>query len=139
MNKRATILLTCFVAVVASAMASARGGLVFTDTIHDFGEIDTRSGLNTCLFEFVNTGDSAVYILGALSSCGCTIPDYPHEAIQPGESGTVRVTYDTIGRPSGPFEKSIRLTINDAPPVHLIIRGNAVDTNPNQQSLPPFR
>ena len=139
MLKRAAILLACLVVFIA-ALAGERGGLVFTDTIHDFGDIDARSGRNTCVFEFVNASDSAIYILGALSSCGCTIPEYPHEAIQPGQRATVRVTYDTIGRPLGPFQKSIHLTIGGAhPPIILRIQGTAVDTTPNQQPLIPFR
>lgn len=119
--------------LVATAQVGDKGGLVFTDTIHDFGDIAATSGYNTCQFEFVNQSDSVIYILGALSSCGCTIPEYPREAIEPGQHGTVRVTYDTLGRPAGPFDRSILLQLNgNRPRIRLRLLGNALDTRPSQ-------
>ncbi len=132
MIRHITIILITLTTLVAAAQASDRGGLVFTDTIHDFGDIAVTSGYNTCQFEFVNESDSVIYILGALSSCGCTIPEYPREAIEPGHGGVVRVTYDTLGRPAGPFDKSILLQLSgDRPSIRLRLRGNAIDTSIN--------
>lgn len=134
MIRHITIILLTLTTLVAAAQASDKGGLVFTDTIHDFGDIAVTSGYNTCQFEFVNESDSVIYILGALSSCGCTIPEYPREAIEPGGRGVVRVTYDTLGRPAGPFDRSILLQLNgDRPRIRLRLRGNAIDTSVTTQ------
>ena len=131
--------IVCCLPLVAIAQVPLQGDLggrvdnpttlTFTDTIHDFGDIAVSSGYNTCQFEFVNASDSVIYIIGALSSCGCTIPEYPHEAIAPGQRGVVRVTYDTLGRPAGPFDRSIVLQLSgDRRPIRLRLRGNAVAT-----------
>ena len=134
MIRHITIILLTLTTLVAAAQASDKGGWVFTDTIHDFGDIAVTSGYNTCQFEFVNESDSVIYILGALSSCGCTIPEYPREVIEPGGRGVVRVTYDTLGRPAGPFDRSILLQLNgDRPRIRLRLRGNAIDTSVTTQ------
>lgn len=129
MYRRITTLLITLITLVATARAGDKGDLVFTDTIHDFGEVAASAGYITCSFEFVNESDSAIFILGALSSCGCTIPDYPREAIEPRQHGEVRVTYDTLGRPAGPFDKTIQLIVgNDRRRIVLRVRGNAVES-----------
>ena len=115
------------VILVGTTFAADKGSLVFNDTIHDFGEISVHSGYNTCIFEFVNASDSTIYILGALSSCNCTTVDYPHEAIEPGKTGMIRITYDTVGRPVGPFDRSVMLILSgDRPPIRLRYRGTAI-------------
>lgn len=102
-------------------------GLVFDKTVHDFGQVSVSAGYITCRYTCVNTADSAIYILGALSGCGCAVPTYPREAILPGKSATVQVTYDTLGRPDGEFEKEIVLhTTGPQPSITLRLRGNAV-------------
>ncbi|MBR1727266.1 MAG: DUF1573 domain-containing protein [Muribaculaceae bacterium] len=122
-----------FIAIaVGKALAADDAGLVFTDTIHDFGEISVRSGYNTCQFHFVNHSDSTIQILGALSSCGCAIPEYPRQGIEPGQSGVVSVTYNTLGRPAGPFERSVLLILSgDRPRIVLRLRGKACDDESN--------
>ena len=114
MNLKIRILLTLLVFALVAARAGDRGNLVFTDTIHDFGDIMVADGAVTCQFEFVNTSDSTIYILGALSSCNCTTVDYPRQAIEPGQGGVVRVTYDPVGRPAGPFDRTVLLQLSGA-------------------------
>jgi hypothetical protein len=63
------------------------------------------------LFKFTNTGTSALVIIGAKGSCGCTVPKWPAEPIMPGESSEIEVRYDT--NRVGSFNKNIKLTTND--------------------------
>ncbi len=124
------------VILVGTASATDKGSLVFNDTIHDFGEIAMQSGRNTCRFDFVNTSDSTICILGALASCSCTTVDYPHEAIEPGQTGTVRVTYDTVGRPAGPFDRTVLLILSgDRPPARLRFCGTATTSSPSKEQF----
>lgn len=122
-------LFTLFFMVILVGKAADKGSLVFNDTICDLGTIEVESGYNTGYFHFTNQSDSTINILGALSACGCTIPTYPHETIRPGQGGTVSVTYDTMGRPDGSFDKTITLILSgNHHPVHLHLRGTAVKT-----------
>ena len=49
-----------------------------------------------------------------------------------GGRGVVRVTYDTLGRPAGPFDRSILLQLN-GDRIRLRLRGNAIDTSVTTQ------
>ena len=101
--------------------------LSFAGTVYDFGEISIHAGKVTCQFECVNNSDSAVVILGVLANCGCTTSDYPRDPILPGERARVVVTYDTLGRPDGEFEKEVVLhTSAPQPRIALTVRGVAV-------------
>ena len=53
----------------------------FEETTHDFGEIKQNVEVQTS-FNFKNTGKVPLVITNATSSCGCTVPEYPKEAIR---------------------------------------------------------
>lgn len=112
---------------IAAARAGGGQGIVFADTVHDFGTVEARLGEITAYFEFQNCSDSTMMILGAMTQCGCMVPQYPHEPIAPGQRGTVRVTYRIITQPPGPFEKRIvlRTTHGADPIIRLYVKGNS--------------
>lgn len=60
---------------------------------------------------FKNTGTEPLLITSVKGSCGCTVAKYPRGPIKPGESGTVRIKYDTK-RP-GLISKTISITTNE--------------------------
>jgi hypothetical protein len=62
-------------------------------------------------FNFTNTGDAPLVITHAKGSCGCTVPTYPKDPILPGETGQIKVRYDT--NRVGPFTKRVTLTMQD--------------------------
>ena len=115
----------------------AAGQITFTKTTHDFGTISESDGDATVEFEFTNTGDAPLLILKAASSCGCTVPDYPHQPLRPGQGGVVKVTYHAKGRP-GPFQKTVTVYDNTQKRTQITILGNVVsnttpeDTYANQ-------
>ncbi len=100
----------------------AQGATIeFDNLVHDYGTI-VQGENGTCKFEFKNTGGEALVLSDVKSSCGCTIPSWPREAIAPGETGTIDVKYDT--RRVGPINKSIRVTSNGSEqPIILRIKG----------------
>jgi mono/diheme cytochrome c family protein len=57
-------------------------------------------------FELLNGGDAPVTGLKLEASCGCTVVEVFKNALQPGESATVKVSTDPIGK-SGPISKKI--------------------------------
>jgi len=73
-------------------------------------------------FPFTNTGTDPLILSNVRSSCGCTVPEWPHEPIKPGESSTITAKYDT--RRIGQFSKSITVYSNATEaPVILRIKG----------------
>jgi hypothetical protein len=95
-----------------------------TDVI-DYGTIEKGAdGKRT--FEFTNTGDAPLVITNAKSTCGCTVPSWPKEAILPGESGTIVVKYNTSRL--NKIAKTITVYSNaETPTVALRIKGMVVD------------
>src|ERR1044071_2490186 len=71
--------------------------LTFPDTTHDFG-IMKEGEKAEHEFTFKNTGRSPLVIAGATSSCGCTVPTFTHDAVPPGGTGTLKVTFSSAGK-----------------------------------------
>lgn len=85
----------------------------FAETNHSFGTIkqDTE---NKKIFTFTNTGDNPLIIENAKGSCGCTVPTYPRQPIQPGETGEIEVIYKP-GKQKGNQQKTVTITANTEP------------------------
>ena len=95
--------------VVASSESPV---MTFEKTEHDFGTI-TQGENVTHIFKFTNTGKSDLLIADAKGSCGCTVPDFPRTPIKPGESGEMKVTFNSAGR-NGMQSKTVDITTNTA-------------------------
>ncbi len=111
----------------------------FKEETHDYGEV-MEGPLAETDFEFKNVGKKPINITEAHGSCGCTVPQWPHEPIMPGKKGTIHVAYTTQGR-QGMISKEV--TINsDAQqsPMVLHIRGTVkpkpVDPNAAPAAAP---
>lgn len=109
-SKMKKVLFTA-VAVLFFAFASnAQGVLKFEAESHDFGTINEGPIANYS-FKVTNTGNAPVVISRAQASCGCTTPEWSQDPILPGASSTIKVGYNTSGRP-GAFAKTITVTSN---------------------------
>ncbi|MBL4650402.1 MAG: DUF1573 domain-containing protein [Aureispira sp.] len=87
--------------------------IVFEKTIHNFGTLKEGASVSYT-FEFKNTGNKPLLISNAKGSCGCTVPKWPKEAIAPGASGEIQVTFNSRGK-HGKQHKSVTLTANTDP------------------------
>lgn len=87
--------------------------MTFERDLHDFGEI-FQGEVATTEFKFTNTGKSDLIISAARASCGCTVPEYPKQPIKPGESGVIKVSYNSEGRKDA-FNKTVTITANTIP------------------------
>lgn len=88
---------------------------------HDFGKAKAGDKV-TYEFKFTNTGSSPLIITNATASCGCTVPEWPKEPVQPGQGGKIKVTFDTANK-EGLQDKQITVTANTSPAqnvVHLV-------------------
>ena len=87
--------------------------LTFEKTTHDFGRVIQGERL-TYAFKFKNTGKSNLIISSTSASCGCTTSIPPKEPIRPGESGEIKVTFDSK-RKSGNVKNSVVVAANTYP------------------------
>ena len=90
--------------------------ITFEKESHNFGDIVEGEVLEYS-FKFTNTGNKDLLITKAEASCGCTVPEWPKEPIKPGESGYMKVKFDSRGRPEGYTEKEIYIQANTNPPL----------------------
>ncbi|MDO9260372.1 MAG: DUF1573 domain-containing protein [Flavobacteriaceae bacterium] len=87
-----------------------------TDVI-DYGKIlQNADGIRK--FKFKNVGKSDLLITSISSSCGCTVPSYPKEAIKPGGSGEIEIAYNTAIL--GGFSKMITVFSNASEPQKML-------------------
>lgn len=97
----------------------------FTETIHDYGEIELNSD-GTCEFKFTNEGQEALILSNVRSSCGCTVPSWPKDPIKKGAEAVIKVKYNTARASS--FNKSITVYSNGSTqPIILIIKGTVIN------------
>jgi len=92
-----------------NAQDKGNPGIVFDTTEFDFGII--AKGANAeCIFPFVNISQAPVIITDVEASCGCTSPSWTKEPITPGNTGQIKVKYNT--NIAGIFTKTIMVYTN---------------------------
>lgn len=82
----------------------------FENIEHDFGTINEGDIVET-VFKFTNKGKKELIIAKAKASCGCTIPEWPKEPILSGETGIIKVIFNSKGKPNKQ-QKQITLITN---------------------------
>lgn len=102
-----TLMLVCGI-----MFASAQAEIKFDKLTNDFGTFSETSPVVSCTFTFTNVGDKPLIINQAVASCGCTVPEYTKDPVQPGEKGSIKVTYNGTGKFPGHFKKSITVRTN---------------------------
>lgn len=101
----------------------------------DYGKVE-KGANGVREFVFTNTGKEPLIITNARGSCGCTVPSWPKEPIAPGESGSIKVKYDT--QRVGPINKSVTVSTNASVPTKVLrIKGQVV--KPAQEKTTPER
>jgi hypothetical protein len=118
----ATFSLSCCQSASTGQQESVLGpGIEFEITEHNFGIIP-QGGDGTVEFVFTNTGTEPLILSNVRSSCGCTIPQWPHEPIPVGGKESIKVKYDT--NRLGQFNKTISVYSNaNEQPIILKIWG----------------
>ena len=126
MKKIVLILFVGLLALSVNAQDKAAKIEFKAETV-DYGVIEKGSD-GVRVFEFTNTGTAPLIISKVSSSCGCTIPKKPEEAILPGKTGEIQVKYDT--KRVGPIRKAITVISNaDTPTKVLKIKGEVTSVD----------
>jgi hypothetical protein len=118
-----TIFFTVIFCIVGG-VASSQSSLKFDSYEHDFEEIKEVKGVAHHTFEFTNTSNEPVGILGVDVECGCTTPEWSEKTIKPGERGFVKAGFNPEDV-QGAFHKllTVRATTDT---VELLIKGAVI-------------
>jgi len=95
------------------------------DSVYDFGKV-TEGEKVEYNFRFVNTGKKLLVIEKASASCGCTIAEKPEAPIFPGDTGFIKVVFNSFGH-SGHNEKRITVLSNAIPAFPILILTGQVE------------
>ncbi|MCB4799740.1 DUF1573 domain-containing protein [Neotamlana laminarinivorans] len=117
------------------AVASKFPVIKFEKTEHDFGEIESRTPVET-VFNYTNTGDAPLVITDIKSSCGCTVPqDWSREPLAPGEAGKFTVKFNGSG--TNKVTKTITVTANTEKGKETVKITAFVKPDPNKTTNAP--
>ena len=83
------------------------------DSAYNFGNVTDGDKVEYS-YRFRNTGKNPLIVSSAVASCGCTVPEKPEEPIKPGETGFLKVVFNSKGR-VGEVHKTITVTSNAYP------------------------
>lgn len=122
-----TMSLMIFAVIALNAQTATNNDgpeIKFDKLEHDYGTI-TQGGDGNCVFKFKNIGNEVLVISDVRKSCGCTTPTWNKEPILPGQSGVIKVGYNTNN--IGQFSKNVTVLSNAiTATVVLVIKGNVV-------------
>lgn len=104
--------------VPEAIMTQGLATMDFADTAHDFGKMHEGEA-SSYEFKFTNNGKSPLLIAKAVGSCGCTVPDYPHEPIAPGATAAINVKFNSKGK-VGSQNKSVNIFTNSNKGTHIL-------------------
>ena len=95
------------------------------DSVYDFGKVVEGQKVEHN-YRFKNTGNKALVVSAATASCGCTVPEKPEEPVKPGETGILKVVFNSAGRP-GPAHKTITVVSNAYPGFPVLVLTGLVE------------
>jgi len=125
--KKVLLVFALLAVCISYASAQNQADIKFDKTEHDFGAFSQSKGTVTTEFTFTNVGTAPLVIHQAVASCGCTVPEYSQEAVLPGKTGSIKVTYDARDKYPGHFKKSVTIRTNaKTETVRLFIEGEVL-------------
>jgi hypothetical protein len=103
----------------ATNESADKPAITFEENSFDFGNIKEGTKVSHA-FKFKNTGKSDLIIGDARGNCGCTVPKYPTQPIEPGETGVIDVEFNSAGK-HGKQNKTVTLVTNTIPSTKVLI------------------
>ena len=95
------------------------------DSSYNFGKI-TEGEKVEYSYRFINSGTHPLVVTNATASCGCTVPQKPEKPILPGETGFIKIVFDSKGR-VGTAHKTITVLSNTNPAFpQLLLTGEVI-------------
>lgn len=107
--------------------AQGKPVMLFDTLVHDFGTIIEGERV-VCYFDYGNGGGEDLLITGVEATCGCTIPRWSREPLEPGAEETMEIIFDASGR-NGEQRKLITVKSNASNQmVRLTIRAKVISS-----------
>jgi hypothetical protein len=111
------------VQTVENVDPSTLGQFQFPSMEFDFGTIDEGKVIEH-VFSFVNNGQAPLVISNITASCGCTSPEWTKTPVKPGETGFVKVEFNSAGK-TGAQAPTVTIQANTNPNVtRLRLKGD---------------
>lgn len=106
------IIFSMMMMLTIAISANAQAQIKFDKLTHNFGTFSEKDPVVKTTFTFTNVGNQPLIINQAVASCGCTVPKYTKQPVQPGQKGQIEVTYNGLGKFPGHFKKAITVRSN---------------------------
>ncbi len=117
---------------------STLGQFEFSQMEHNFGTI-AEGEVVEHLFNFTNNGQAPLVISNITASCGCTSPDWTKTPVKPGETGFVKVVFNSTAK-SGAQAPTVTIQANTNPTVtRLSLKGTVNPKNSGPASVGPVK
>lgn len=105
--------------------AATGGKIEFAEPIFDFGQVKEGEIVEQ-VYAYTNTGTAPVILSQVSASCGCTTPSYTQTPVLPGQSGEIKVSFDSNGQ-VGKQQKIVTIVSNAEDKVATIqLRGEVL-------------
>lgn len=103
--------------------------LAFDKKEHDFGKL--KAGVEVQHdFTFTNRGKKDLTIHKTKANCGCTASEPSKKVLKPGESSSIKVKFNTTGKPEGPQTQMVTIYSSDpVEPTQYISIKAVIDKN----------
>ena len=102
-------LLIIFLFFSFSIVAQEKGAiLALQSNSFDFGRILEDNGVVQHKFLFTNTGSEPLMVTNVRTTCGCTVPSWTKDPVQPGKEGYVEIEFNPRNHP-GTFHKTVQV------------------------------
>ena len=96
------------------------------DSSYNFGKV-SEGEIVSYNYRFKNTGSKPLIVTNVSASCGCTVPEKPEQPIQPGETGFIKVKFDSKNR-VGNAHKTVTVSSNAEPAFpELLLTGEVLE------------
>lgn len=96
------------------------------DSSYNFGKI-AEGEVVEYNYRFKNTGSKPLVVTNVSASCGCTVPEKPEQPIKPGETGFIKVKFNSDHR-VGNAHKTVTVSSNAEPAFpELLLTGEVTE------------
>lgn len=100
------------------------------DSAFNFGKV-SEGEIVEYNYRFKNTGTKLLIVTNVSASCGCTVPEKPEQPIQPGETGFIKVKFNSEHR-VGKAHKTVTVSSNAQPAFpELLLTGEVTEKTAN--------
>ena len=96
------------------------------DSSYNFGKV-AEGEIVEYNYRFKNTGTKPLIVTNVSASCGCTVPEKPEQPIKPGETGFIKVKFNSAHR-VGNAHKTVTVSSNAQPTFpELLLTGEVTE------------